>query len=93
MFLIVDSVSKKKYDIITDILRMYTKCSPDPFPLCKKYSVLFLPAYDKKIRKPAIGQGDARTSEAQAVVCSVYRNVPNDYIIRNMSTIKSSLPS
>ena len=37
----------------------------------EKYSVVFLPAHVTKIRKPTIGQVDARTNQAQAVLSSI----------------------
>ena len=39
--------ARNKHEIITEILRIHTGCSPDPFPLCKNISNLFLTTCDK----------------------------------------------
>ena len=50
----IDYFAKRKYEIITDILRIYTGCSPDLFPVFSraKFSVPFLPACDEKYGNP-----------------------------------------
>ena len=76
MFLIIDIFAKNKHEIITHKIRIPTRCSPDPFPGCKRfYPVLLMPAnmyitemsscfLHENIQKSAFGQVDARTSKA-----------------------------